>query len=483
MREFIFCTIFWCAVSGTRVPSLAAQQDLLTRLQEEINKDSYMSAIISTTEPPQTTPNELTLTSSTSSTANKDSSSVAPIKLSATPLLESHSGDVISELSTLSPPPLSMGEAEPPNRRYVTYDQRQEGQYNIRADLENFMIVLIPPNPVEGINLLDVLTKSSYRRSHHNASKNKRKQSSNLQLSPQMSGIRQSLKGGSGQNFNYIARTPSSSSTALLAKQAPVAIVEGVSGSSGSSHWPEFIEGRTPYHVDISAAESENSRIHPDRQVDVLPPPYPLAYQHLIKPFHLDAEPTVIQALPPPEVEAARMPASFLESYNQLLTSGLQTAAAADSSSRARHNNDGSEMGYYRISRSIHDDNPIESNKLNSAPTTQNRFSFFRQHFLDRYPPIDVPDDFLKPRSRIRPSEKYRDDLELHDQALDDGIHLTRIIVPPIKKFPEDDVEQDLHNIRLLDLETMSLLSDGLERCAPGYRRNSYGMCREIEGY
>nr|CAD7460987.1 unnamed protein product [Timema tahoe] len=43
----------------------------------------------------------------------------------------------------------------------LKYDQRQEGEYNIHAHLENFIIVLIPSSGSSGINLLDFASKNA----------------------------------------------------------------------------------------------------------------------------------------------------------------------------------------------------------------------------------------------------------------------------------------------------------------------------------
>lgn len=52
-------------------------------------------------------------------------------------------------------------------QEHVKYDQRQEGEFNVRADLENFVILLIPTSPVStpsspnpSLGLLDLLAKS-----------------------------------------------------------------------------------------------------------------------------------------------------------------------------------------------------------------------------------------------------------------------------------------------------------------------------------
>lgn len=42
----------------------------------------------------------------------------------------------------------------------VKYDQRQEGDVNVRADLENFVILIIPTSSSNSLGLLDLLTKA-----------------------------------------------------------------------------------------------------------------------------------------------------------------------------------------------------------------------------------------------------------------------------------------------------------------------------------
>lgn len=62
------------------------------------------------------------------------------------------------------------------SQEHVKYDQRQEGEFNVRADLENFVILLIPTSPVSSappssasssLGLLDLLSKSIPLRPHH----------------------------------------------------------------------------------------------------------------------------------------------------------------------------------------------------------------------------------------------------------------------------------------------------------------------------
>ncbi|KAL5282043.1 hypothetical protein ACFFRR_005358 [Megaselia abdita] len=159
-----------------------------------------------------------------------------------------------------------------PNRSGVTYDQRQEGQYNIRADLENFMIMIIPQNPSEGLNILDILTKSASKGFQY------LKPNVNKQLELKFRPQGEPNK----EQFSFINKQPSIS--LLNGKKEKIS---------------DLIEGRNPYKVDLSS-KNYFSQTHTNEPVDVLPPPYPLAYQ-LLKPYHLDAEPNIVQAVKHPQ--------------------------------------------------------------------------------------------------------------------------------------------------------------------------------------
>lgn len=191
--------------------------------------------------------------------------------------------EIISELPITLPPIFQ--ELDAPKRRVITYDQRQEGQYNIRADLDNFMFLLIPAAPVasDSFNILDIFGKSGSRRTAHSSLKtNKKKHYSPLK----------------GEGFKTDASSIKYRQAMKNADYLPRSV-------DHPSRVGEFIEGRTPYHVDISAMNEDEvqARLNPDRQVDVLPPPsYPLAYQHLMKPY-LEADSSIIQTLPPAELQ------------------------------------------------------------------------------------------------------------------------------------------------------------------------------------
>lgn len=316
---------------------------------------------------------------------------------------------------SLQPPPIP-ADSDPLHRRTITYDQRQEGQYNIRADLENFMILLIPPGPQEGISLLELLGRGSSKAS----GANKRKHS--LRTSPLKSFYQKSHL----QKLQQQKHQDSSPAAAL----------------------PEYIEGRSPYHVDISASDPEQAQRLQRQQVDVLPPQL-VPMPQLIKPFHLEAEPELIQALPP-------------------VAAGSSSSSSAGSNFFEGYNHPGSQ--YFRSSRSLRGDSYLNTNRLSggdfgsssrsiSAPIYR---SVFGGAGNGMYPPIDAPSYFV--------------DQARSSWQLDEEPTKVQAAEPEIVSFDLLTDDDDLADSR-------TLLRDGLARCARGERRDSYGACRQIEGY
>lgn len=146
----------------------------------------------------------------------------------------SHAAD---EVSTSAEPTQPLNQ----NRRVITYDQRQEGKYNIRADLENFVIMVIPSSSTSASALLNLLSRSKFKK---NRGKNnpKRKYS-------------QKLEGGATEGIKKLDYLPIRA--ADHSERSNTRIIE------------HFIEGRTPYKVDIS---STGEYLHP--QVQVIQPNY-----------------------------------------------------------------------------------------------------------------------------------------------------------------------------------------------------------------
>lgn len=277
-----------------------------------------------------------------------------------------------------------------PNRRVVTYDQRQEGQYNIRADLENFMIVLIPQSPTEGLNILDMLTKSATK------GNNFLKANTNKKYRPKFRPQGEHNQ----QHFNFINRQPS---------------ISLLSGNRGKIS--DLIEGRTPYKVDLSSG-NDFSQIHTNQPVDVLPPPYPLAYQ-LLKPYHLEAEPNIVQAV------------KHQQSYNN----------PADKIIKAiKFNyNPSDNLNQFRLSKTLN-----------------------AQSYIDYS--HDGLDDVLSKTI----------DLKLVDDDGDSQSSEDNLDSNFVKKFDDDIDEDPSWEIKLIG---------STENCGPGGKRDSYGICRFVNSY
>ncbi|XP_055849043.1 uncharacterized protein LOC129914036 [Episyrphus balteatus] len=358
-----------------------------------------------------------------------------------------------------------------PKRRVITYDQRQEGQYNIRADLENFMIVFIPPSPVDGVNLLDLLSKST-----------KRTKSSHKKYhgdSAPGSKYRQSLKSGAGShNFNFLARHHQQSQS----QSSPHIIIEE---HQPSARIAEYIEGRTPYRVDISSTHSDLDQLQQEHQqqfqpqqphgpqVDVLPPPYPLNYHHLIKPFHLEAEPTVIQALPP-QSALNNGGGKFMDSNGNFfrmaraIQGGLYGLLSLDSNRvqpRQRTIFDEQLLSTLDDGDDTDDDDELGESRTADLPLSNDRLEEAVHNYV--YPPLNP--------LRFNPEI-----LDLHSRSMHSSEY------PKYPSQSDDDNDNDNNNNNNESAKTTEIelkLLGATKECGPDRKRDSYGICRFAEGY
>uniref|UniRef100_A0A2M4BKG8 Putative secreted protein n=2 Tax=Anopheles marajoara TaxID=58244 RepID=A0A2M4BKG8_9DIPT len=140
-------------------------------------------------------------------------------------------------------------------RKTITFDQRQEGEYNIRADLENFVIVVVPSGSSSGATLLDFLTRSAIQKKaaeaaiadsaaaqyhHHHHHHLQRKQQSSK---------RKNNKAHSAAGHKKVPQ-PTPEVIVLDEEHGQRAVPLQVE---------EFIEGRTPYKVDLSSASARSA--------------------------------------------------------------------------------------------------------------------------------------------------------------------------------------------------------------------------------
>lgn len=119
---------------------------------------------------------------------------------------------------TKKPEEISAAGAAQSSLPTITYDQRQDGKYNVRADLENFLLLVIPSTPTASESIFDLLMKSNLMRRNLKLAKRKKLRLQNKTQAQQLSAKR-------NENSYPIS-------------------------SQQQDH--QFIEGRTPYHVDIS---------------------------------------------------------------------------------------------------------------------------------------------------------------------------------------------------------------------------------------
>uniref|UniRef100_A0A336LE36 CSON007599 protein n=1 Tax=Culicoides sonorensis TaxID=179676 RepID=A0A336LE36_CULSO len=116
--------------------------------------------------------------------------------------------------------PMSENELTNPRKTVITYDQRQEGKFNVRADLENFVIVFVPSSPSQGMSLLEMLASMRRNQGKH-----------------------------SGK------RITSKDSASVKVKQDDEPTVK-----TTEQVVDHFIEGRTPYKVDISSSLTQSDQ-------------------------------------------------------------------------------------------------------------------------------------------------------------------------------------------------------------------------------
>lgn len=216
--------ILSCALLAAAVPVEKNEKE------QEPKKDEVASiqpVILEAFELPSITSEPKPSEESSSTPAAVDSSSVAPGEAALSSETENKPSPTSATFIEIGTPSQQLT----PPRRQVLYDQRQDGKYNIRADLENFVVLVVPSS---GYSLLDLLrrsnTKSHHHKRNHHSGKHYKKYHGH------------DTKSGHGQKessrLDYLRPEPSD----LV--DTPPAVSQG-----------EFIEGRTPYHVDISSSE------------------------------------------------------------------------------------------------------------------------------------------------------------------------------------------------------------------------------------
>ncbi|XP_055595449.1 uncharacterized protein LOC129746047 [Uranotaenia lowii] len=282
------------------------------------------------------------------------------------------------------------------SRKTITFDQRQQGKFNIRADLENFMIVVVPSSPSAGISLLDLLNRSSQKKQHQKKKSVHRKNSKN---------------------------------SAHKKKQSitPEVVVLDESNSQARVDTEEFIEGRTPYKVDISSsARSDNSEI-------------PSPIYRVVRPFMFNVE-------QPSSSNTIRFPSPSGNYYDSSLRASKSLLLPASFEDEIRTNT------VYNTLLTDNYNNNGDGDESSSIDTSESHGSEEDLFYL-------------------MPERIFLDLPASHDSSFDSlaAYPHSDVDMTKLQLQPDDEQQGDGWDLKLLGAQ---------EQCGPGAKRDSYGVCQ-----
>lgn len=332
------------------------------------------------------------------------------------------------------------GELQPP-RRIVSYDQRQDGKYNIRADLENFMIVVIPSSPASGASLLDLLTRQHHQQKSSAA--NKASASSQAQRKKEHGPHKKYHAASAGAKPEAAAdvtakSAPTSGSIPLMnSKTNLVLLQEAVSAElarrqhslASQQHADTFIEGRTPYRVDISSASAGAVQ------------PLNAAVVSSRLPFYARAA----KSLRPGSVAALQSPTAIDLGHNSVVLIGRMPASHGFAG--ASHKQRGFAWENTFVDKSDEDR--------------------FDAEVLLRGSDDDVDEDTNVTLIDAASASSSSGEVRVGDK--NDSIDRLAAGELP-KSGPSSDGAWD----------QLTLVGDGVEQCGPDRRRDSYGVCQFV---
>ncbi|XP_052866285.1 uncharacterized protein LOC128272502 [Anopheles cruzii] len=351
-------------------------------------------------------------------------------------------------------------------RKTITFDQRQEGEYNIRADLENFVIVVVPSGSSSGATLLDLLNRSAHKKyaadhqhpHHHRKSSHKRK-----------------------NNKAHGAQKK-------VAQPTPEVIVldEDHGQRVAQLETEEFIEGRTPYKVDLSSsarsADGGNERV-------AMPKP-----GHAFRPFSVE------QSAVGPVASVVRFPAASGNYYplasgafpaqlidtdrrwgppsGRALPIGYDTnTVVAASSSATNHNNLTPGDGDPDAGGDVDDGErsllllpaPLPSDRSDSVPYGRNGETGDDGGLLLVPAVLANPGTYPSHDASISPDS-------LRYAPLRSDVDMTQLQLQP------DDASEGILDLELThqDHGDELRLLGAQEQCGPDRKRDSYGVCQFV---
>ncbi|XP_053665151.1 uncharacterized protein LOC128714301 [Anopheles marshallii] len=408
-----------------------APESIPTPVKLPISNDEPLNDATSTaasvTKP---TVSESTTTAALSTTASSSTSDRPTVSTTVSPTttqVPAAVGGVSTAPTTKSP------------RKTITFDQRQEGKYNIRADLENFVIVVVPSGSSSGASLLDLLTRSAHKKdgAHHQTRKASHKRKNNK---------------AHGAHKKIAQVTPE------------VIVLDENNQRSSQLETEEFIEGRTPYKVDLSSsarsvdgADTSSSGRKPSFTFSVEP-----AFSSRLVRF-----PAASGNYPQPHTARA-LPVGGHGSGRALRVGGYpntNTLVVAAGSSSATNNHllpgDG--------------DNPERdgttsplllgrSNDAGNVAEPPGRDGIAGDNGLAVYHSHHPPSSF--------------DSLEF--EPLRSDVDMTQLQLQPDNEYRYDDLEQNDADALDGDWDELRLLG-AQEQCGPDRKRDSYGVCQFVQ--
>ncbi|XP_058059242.1 uncharacterized protein LOC131210066 [Anopheles bellator] len=399
---------------------------------------------------------------------------VQPEVTTAAPIERPESPPTTTTVATSTTTEKHSGSSATPNvttkrpRKTITFDQRQEGEYNIRADLENFVIVVVPSGSSSGATLLDLLNRSAQKKyaadhqhpHHHRKSSHKRKNNK-----------------AHGAQKKVAQPTPE------------VIVLDEEHGQRAAQlETEEFIEGRTPYKVDLSSsarsADGGNERV-------AMPKP-----GHAFRPFSVEQSGVAGSV-----ASVVRFPAASGNYYplasrafptlelidtdrrwglpsGRALPIGYDTNTVVAASSRAtNHNNltpgDGDPDAGGDVDdgeRSLLLPAPLPSDRSDSVPYGRNGET------SDDGGLLLVPAVLANPGTRYPSHDASISPDSLRYAPLRSDVDMTQLQLQP------DDASEGILDLDLAhqDQGDELRLLGAQEQCGPDRKRDSYGVCQFV---
>uniref|UniRef100_A0A182JSQ1 Uncharacterized protein n=1 Tax=Anopheles christyi TaxID=43041 RepID=A0A182JSQ1_9DIPT len=413
-----------------------------TEVKLPVSSDEQATdATSSTVSEPKPTENDST--TAVPSTTDEASS---PTPTTTTPTTTSAPSTSVSSETTASVPTTI------PPRKTITFDQRQEGKYNIRADLENFVIVVVPSGSSSGASLLDLLTRSAHKKdAYHQTRKASHK--------------RKNHKAHSAAGHKKITQaTPE------------VIVLDESNQRSGQLETEEFIEGRTPYKVDLSSSArsvdgADDDQHHHEPQVPGGKPSFTFSLEPVVSSNRLVRFPSGNYPHPETMGEGRALRIGGYSNTNTLAVAGA-AASSSRSSTSATNNHllpgDGDNHVPHRDGNTLLVLRRSNDGGRDTEPGTRDG-----DNGLHGYPAGTVPVEhhFYHAPSSFDSLEyvPLRSDVDMTQLQLEPDRYDELM---PTGEEANDGLTGDWDELRLLGAQ---------EQCGPDRKRDSYGVCQFVQ--